>query len=48
MSNKLDSAEEGEKPAIIARLNKVDKKVQWGLIAFLVISTTLNYLFPLE
>ena len=47
-SNKLDSAEEGEKPAIIARLNKDDKKVQWGLIAFLVISTTLNYLFPLE
>ncbi len=47
-SNKLDSAAEGERPAVIARLNKIDHRVQWVLIAFLVISTTLNYLFPLR
>lgn len=47
-SNKLDSADEAEKPSVIARLNTIDRRVQWGMIAFLVLSTALNYLFPLR
>jgi hypothetical protein len=47
-SNKLDTATEEEKPALIARLNDVDFYFQVGCIAFLILSITLNWLFPVK
>jgi hypothetical protein len=47
-SNKLDTAPEGEKAEVIARMNKVDAYVQTGCIIFLVGSITLNWLFPIH
>jgi len=47
-SNKLDTATEEEKPALIARLNEVDFYFQVGCIAFLILSITLNWLLPVK
>jgi Ca2+/Na+ antiporter len=47
-SNKLDQSSEEDKPALIARLNAVDFRVQIACIAFLVVTITLNWLFPLQ
>jgi hypothetical protein len=46
-SNKLNDAPESEKEAVSAYLNRVDSRYQWLLVAFLLTTTTLNYLFPL-
>jgi hypothetical protein len=47
-SNKLDGASESEKPALIARLNRIDSRVQWFFIFFMIITTVLNWYFPLK
>lgn len=46
-SNKLNEAPESEKEGMIAYLNRIDARYQWIFISFLVVTTTLNYLFPL-
>jgi hypothetical protein len=47
-SNKLNSATEEERPAVIARLNDVDFYFQVACIGFLTLTITLNWLFPVE
>ncbi len=47
-SNKIDTATEEERPAIIARLNDVDFYFQVACIAFLALSITLNWFFPIK
>lgn len=47
-SNRLDIATEDEKPALIARLNDVDFYFQVVCISFLILSITLNWLFPIH
>lgn len=47
-SNRLDHTPEADRPAVVARLNKVDAWVQFAFVLFLVGSTTMNWLFPLK
>jgi hypothetical protein len=47
-SNKLNDAPESEKESVGAYLNRMDIRYQWLFISFLVITTVLNYLFPLK
>ncbi len=47
-SNKLDTTAEDERPAQIAKLNKLDTRMQMGFILFLVVGVTLNWFVPLK
>ena len=47
-SNQLDNAPEGERSAVIARLNRVDALFQWGCIVFLAVAVAWNACFPLK
>jgi len=47
-SNKLDNTPESERPAVVARLNRIDSIVQWVFIAFLILSSLANWYRPIK
>lgn len=47
-SNKLDQTPESDRPAVIARLDKLDARVQVAFVLFLILETLINWLVPLK
>jgi hypothetical protein len=47
-SNKLDNTPEAERPAVIARLNRIDVIVQLFFIAWLILSSVANWYHPIK